>query len=1054
MYNKIRFGIDAVSAGKLTSSPYYSKRFLLQFALWLWVLYVVWLLVAVYGQLPTLTPEWLSYLSFAQSTEVMDKKGKQLYSFFEENRKYVPYEQINNNTVNAFVAIEDSSFWTNDGVDIMWIARVIFTSVQRAIGLWWRVWWASTITQQLLKNILWLDKDESGLYDKVVRKHKERLLVGKLSSVIESDIHKKYSQLSSDEIQRKKKEKVLELYMNYIFLWNHNYGIQSAAEWYFGKSAVDLSVVESAILASLPQSPSQYNPYKYPSRVLWALKIRDAAGADITGDVLTGVLQQVAMTVMDDATSISKGNGQFQQYTQKAIPDTLTVNGVLYQLSYDFGRKDAVLNRMYEDGYIDQDQLKRAFVDGLTLQLHSPKIEIKAPHFVFWIKELLLTDPRFQDLHLTEEMLNEWGIKITTTLDRDIQQVAEKSITDNMQILHDRWWNNRSLLHVDTTNGDVLAYVGSADYTNTTIQGQNDMVRSARQPGSSIKPLIYVYALQKLPLTLDTPIYDIPLTVGSFTPNNADGKFEWLLPLRFALAHSRNIPAVKAYFAAGKEPELKPFLQSLGLKSLRNNNSYWYSLALWAGEVPMLEMAQAYSFLSKKWEAFGINPILEIRGSDGQILYKKEPQKVTSWLKWWPAYLIRKILSDPGNMPGGWIKYYAISGFKYAVKSWTSNKVITIDGREKSVPRDGWLATYTPSRVTLYRAGNADDKPMNTNALWLLLNSEVNKSFYSQMLSRWFIQNEDMTPVDVGSVSISKVTGKLSNEHTPPEFVVKTYAYNTSLWSDTADSYKELGVDMSCGGKLSPLTPSEQRAKAYVFTPMSIASIDLQDINDWYTENLQKMIASGWSVVYDEGMSSLLLTSEPDKYCPGRELTLSDDITITTSLKKSQSIITKFTLDYTIVSTKSPIQKVVVSANDVVIGTFGYSGMNITDSKPLRLRNKDTEQIIQVVATALDGSAQITTIPIRQVAVDTDKPVLDSVTVVAWEGGYRLKAKFTDSTSGIQSVWIALADGSSQTIAQWEIDIPVATLQTVSYRVQDGANNVLEWTLVMQDYYK
>lgn|GEM_PF-5672929 len=130
-------------------------------------------------------------------------------------------------------------------------------------------------------------------------------------------------------------------------------------------------------------------------------------------------------------------------------------------------------------------------------------------------------------------------------------------------------------------------------------------------------------------------------------------------------------------------------------------------------------------------------------------------------------------------------------------------------------------------------------------------------------------------------------------------------------------------------------------------------------------------------------MSSLLLTSEPDKYCPGRELTLSDDITITTSLKKSQSIITKFTLDYTIVSTKSPIQKVVVSANDVVIGTFGYSGMNITDSKPLRLRNKDTEQIIQVVATALDGSAQITTIPIRQVAVDTDKPVLDSVTVVA-----------------------------------------------------------------------
>lgn len=82
------------------------------------------------------------------------------------------------------------------------------------------------------------------------------------------------------------------------------------------------------------------------------------------------------------------------------------------------------------------------------------------------------------------------------------------------------------MLNVDTTNGDVLAYVGSADYNNIQIQGQNDMVRNPRQPGSSIKPLIYAYALQALPLTLDTPIYDIPLRIGGLTPNNADGKFE------------------------------------------------------------------------------------------------------------------------------------------------------------------------------------------------------------------------------------------------------------------------------------------------------------------------------------------------------------------------------------------------------------------------------------------------------------------------------------------------------------------------------------------------
>ena len=95
-----------------------------------------------------------------------------------------------------------------------------------------------------------------------------------------------------------------------------------------------------------------------------------------------------------------------------------------------------------------------------------------------------------------------------------------------------------------------MAYVGSADYNNVAIQGQNDMVRNKRQPGSSIKPLVYSYFLQNNPSTLDTPISDIPFTVGGLSPNNADGKFMAPLPLRQALAFSRNVPAVKVYLAA------------------------------------------------------------------------------------------------------------------------------------------------------------------------------------------------------------------------------------------------------------------------------------------------------------------------------------------------------------------------------------------------------------------------------------------------------------------------------------------------------------------------
>lgn len=149
-----------------------------------------------------------------------------------------------------------------------------------------------------------------------------------------------------------------------------------------------------------------------------------------------------------------------------------------------------------------------------------------------------------------------------------------------MPLLHDRGGNNRSMIHVDTNNGDVLAYVGSADYNNTEIGGQNDMVRNKRQPGSSVKPLVYAYFLQHVPSTLDTPVYDIEFTVGGLTPRNADGKYNGLMPLKQALAYSRNIPAVKVYLGAGQEEKIKPFLQEIGLTSLQSNHEYGYSLAL------------------------------------------------------------------------------------------------------------------------------------------------------------------------------------------------------------------------------------------------------------------------------------------------------------------------------------------------------------------------------------------------------------------------------------------------------------------------------------------
>lgn len=284
-----------------------------------------------------------------------------------------------------------------------------------------------------------------------------------------------------------------------------------------------------------------------------------------------------------------------------------------------------------------------------------------------------------------------------------------------------------------------------------------------------------------------------------------------------------------------------------------------------------------------------INPILEIRDKNGAILYQKKVEKTKTSLEPGVASLVWDILSQAGNMPSGWVNYYAVRGLKYAVKSGTSNKVITENGKERSVPRDGWLATYTPSRVTMYWAGNADDKPMNKNALGLLLNSEVNKSFYGAMLAQGHIKNEEMAVIPGKQVTISKITGRTATEATPEEFKVSTIGFNTAIPADGA--YTSITVDNACGGKVSPLTPPEQRQKALLFQPVSITSLDTQDIIKWYGE--QNKMLSDYNNVY-----ARLFPQEPTEYCEGRAVQESDAVQVTTSLTKNQAVAEKFVVAF------------------------------------------------------------------------------------------------------------------------------------------------------------
>lgn len=353
------------------------------------------------------------------------------------------------------------------------------------------------------------------------------------------------------------------------------------------------------------------------------------------------------------------------KFVTSLVPSSLTIDGQVYGVSYVNGRAEFVLGRMYEDGKITQEELKSAFLQSLTQVFEKSVFEIKAPHFVFWIKEKL-------EQEYGSGSTKQGGLTVKTTLDYQIQQLAEAAIKSNSTSLFEYGASNASLLYADSGNGDILAYVGSLDYFNKDIQGQNDMVKNPRQSGSSIKPLIYALGFEKLPLTIDTPVYDIPFKAGKDMPSNADGKFDGLLPLKKALGFSRNIPAVKMFFALGGESVAKPFLQKLGLMGIKNDIEYGYPLALGAGEVSMLELANAYSHLSTPTPGV-MNPILEIKTTDGSIIYTKEVAQQENVIKPGIISLMWKILSDPSNRLGVWTTKFNVRNLTYALKTGTSN---------------------------------------------------------------------------------------------------------------------------------------------------------------------------------------------------------------------------------------------------------------------------------------------------------------------------------------------------------------------------------------------
>jgi len=370
-------------------------------------------------------------------------------------------------------------------------------------------------------------------------------------------------------------------------------------------------------------------------------------------------------------------------------------------------RQEQVLLTMKEERYITQSQYDQAI--KTKLHFSPPKNQIKAPHFVFYVKNLL-------EKEYGLKTVQEGGLRVYTTLDYSIQKEAEKILKEELDQLQDYNVGNGAILVTRPSTGEILSMVGSKDFFEGTY-GAYNVTTALRQPGSSIKPVTYTLALKK-GMTAATIIQDVPtvfeiLGSESYRPVNYDERFHGAVPLRYALANSYNIPAVKVLNTIGVD-ELIQFAEKLGIASWQTNKKqYGLSLTLGGGEVTMLEMATAFGVIANLGTKVDLNPINRIEDTLGQNLYQAEIQESRVIGEEEP-FIIADILSDnmarspafgnnsPLNFGDG----------KIAVKTGTTDQ-----------KKDNWTIGFTrPTLSSQYGdvlvavwVGNNNGDPMNPN---------------------------------------------------------------------------------------------------------------------------------------------------------------------------------------------------------------------------------------------------------------------------------------------------------------------------------------------------
>ncbi|MBN2472174.1 MAG: transglycosylase domain-containing protein [Anaerolineae bacterium] len=693
------------------------------------------------------------------STRILDRHGRLLYEIMDPEggrNRAVTLAQVPQDCIDATIATEDANFYSHIGVAVTGILRALRINIEGGEVLAG----GSTITQQVARNLLF---DPQQRFERtLVRKLRESILAIRLTSVFSRD-------------------DILMLYLNQTYYGSLAYGLEGAAQAYFGTSVETLDLAQCAMLAGLPQAPALYNPLENP----------EAAHA----------------------------------------------------------RQQTVLRLMTQHGYITEAEARRA--ENEPLQYAAAPFPIEAPHFVMSVWPQLAE--RFP------EQLYQGGLTVTTTLDLDWQQAAERAARRHLTRLNtpDRSGqthnvHNAALVAIDPYTGHVLAMLGSPDYFDESISGAYNAALAPRQPGSALKPFTYAAAFDPTladPMTAATVLLDVETPfvtqrLESYTPANFGLVEHGPVRIREALASSYNIPAVVALEHVGVDALVR-LLTRFGVSTLATNEKIDLAVTLGGGEVRLLELTAAYAGLANG--GFHVTPVMITHVADaaGRTLYQWTPGPLADRvLDARVAWLITDILSDnqartPAFGPASTLQI----GRPAAAKTGTTTDY-----------HDNWTMGYTPNLAVGVWVGNADNTPMQ-DVTGISGAGPIWHDFLREALRGQpelpFEQPEGLTRVEVCALS-----GLLPTPDCPRRirewFIPGTEptAYDTF--------YQRLAVDRRTGLLADDSTPADARAEqVFVVLP--------QEARDWAAREGLPQPPQGVELVSSDAQAGLRLL-EPDPY--------------------------------------------------------------------------------------------------------------------------------------------------------------------------------------------